>query len=189
MYAVVRTGGKQYTVRPGDVIRIEKLNNDLGSEVELTDILLVGGDRLVEGKPNVPNAKITAVVTQQAKDAKILIFKKKRRQGYRRMKGHRQLFTEIFVKSISLDGKSFEAEGQPQIIDVVAKRAERAAARNEISAEGAEASAGSPAKKSTKTASRGKKSAPAKKTTKSKSASGAKKKATAKPVKKAAKRS
>ena len=101
MYAIIRTGGKQYRVKAGDVVRVEKLPKELGSEFDLDEILVVGGDKTYVGQPTVTDAKVRVVVTQQAKAPKIIIFKKKRRQGYRKMQGHRQLYTELFIKSIT----------------------------------------------------------------------------------------
>lgn len=131
MYAVIRTGGKQYKVQPGDVIRVEKLEQALGSEFDLTDILMVGGENPVVGQPTVQNAAVTVVVTKQTKDRKVIIFKKKRRQGYRRFKTHRQPFTELFVKAISLNGKVTETDSAAKVVDVDAQRAERIKARSE----------------------------------------------------------
>lgn len=130
MYAIIRTGGKQYKVQPGDIVRVEKLNQQLGSEFDLTDILAVGGDKLSLGQPVVANAKVTVVVTKQAKAPKVIVFKKKRRQGYRRTQGHRQLFTELFVKSItSPDGQIVKTDAQPKVVDVAAVRDEKLKAR------------------------------------------------------------
>jgi large subunit ribosomal protein L21 len=130
MYAIIRTGGKQYKVQPGDVVRVEKLNQQLGSEFDLTEILAVGGENILLGQPLVANAKVTVVVTKQAKAPKVIVFKKKRRQGYRRTQGHRQLFTELFVKSItSPDGKIIKSEAQPKVVDVSAVREEKLKAR------------------------------------------------------------
>jgi large subunit ribosomal protein L21 len=130
MYAIIRTGGKQYKVQPGDVVRVEKLNQQLGSEFDLTEILAVGGDNVLLGQPLVANAKVTVVVTKQAKAPKVIVFKKKRRQGYRRTQGHRQFFTELFVKSItSPDGKIVNAEAKPKVVDVAAVRDEKLKAR------------------------------------------------------------
>jgi large subunit ribosomal protein L21 len=124
MYAIVRTGGKQYTVRAGDTLRVEKLPRELGSEFVLDEVLLVGGDKIHVGEPTLKDARVTVVVTQQAKAPKVIVFKKKRRQGYRRLHGHRQLFTELFVKSIqSPGGEVSEAEGQAQVIDPAKKAA------------------------------------------------------------------
>lgn len=131
MYAIIQSGGKQYRVQPGDVIRVEKLENALGSEFNLTEVLLVGGDASAVGAPLVQNATVTVVVTKQTKDRKVIIFKKKRRQGYRKFATHRQPFTELFVKSISLDGKIANAEGEANVVDVTQKRQDRIAARTE----------------------------------------------------------
>lgn len=116
MYAIIRTGGKQYRVKAGDVIRVEKFEGDLGSEMDLTDVVFVGGDKNFIGTPVVANAKVTVVVTNQARGPKVVVFKKKRRQGYRRTNGHRQPFTEIFVKAISNpDGQTSRAESEPLV--------------------------------------------------------------------------
>ena len=97
MFAVIRTGGKQYKVQPGDVLRVEKLEAELGSEMDLKEILLVGGDKTFVGAPTLSGAKVTVVVTNQQLAPKVVIFKKKRRQGYRRMGGHRQPYTEVEI--------------------------------------------------------------------------------------------
>jgi len=131
MYAVIRTGGKQYKVQPGDIIRVEKLENALGSEFDLTEVLMVGGDSPVIGAPVVQNAAVTVVVTKQTRDRKVIIFKKKRRQGYRRFKTHRQHFTELFVKAISLNGKVTNSDQAAKVVDVDAQRVERIHARTE----------------------------------------------------------
>ena len=131
MYAIIRTGGKQYRVQPGDVIRVEKLDQKLGSEFDLTDILMVGGEAPVVGQPTVKNAKVTVVVTKQTKDRKVIIFKKKRRQGYRRFKTHRQPFTELFVKAISLEGKTAKSDTQANVVDVDQARLDKIQARSE----------------------------------------------------------
>lgn len=111
MYAVIRTGGKQYKVKAGDLIQVELLEKSLGDEFEMDEVLFVGGKTSHVGEPTVNNAKVTVVVTKSDRAKKILVFKKKRRQGYRKMQGHRQSFTELFVKSItSPDGESAAAE-------------------------------------------------------------------------------
>jgi len=131
MYAVIRTGGKQYKVQPGDVIRVEKLENALGSEFNLTEVLMVGGESPVVGQPTVSNAHVTVVVTKQTRDRKVIIFKKKRRQGYRRFKTHRQPFTELFVKAISLNGQATKTDQTAKVVDVDAERMLRINERTE----------------------------------------------------------
>ena len=100
-YAVIRTGGKQYRVTPGDVIRIEKLDGESGAEVAFTEVLMTAdGDTIRVGTPLVSGARVTAQVIEQGKAKKVLVFKKKRRKNYRRHRGHRQLFTAVRVTAI-----------------------------------------------------------------------------------------
>lgn len=124
MYAVIRAGGKQYKVQAGDVLRLEKIEAELGSELQFTDVLMVGGDKTIIGSPVVKDAKVTVVVTRQAKSPKVIVFKKKRRQGYRKLQGHRQLYTEVFVKAITAEGQSSKAEKNAVVYDP-AKKDER----------------------------------------------------------------
>ena len=131
MYAIIKSGGKQYTVKPGDVLRVEKLEVELGAEIKLTDVLMVGGDKTFVGS-NLSNAQVTVVVTNQERGPKLVVFKKKRRQGYRRMGGHRQPYTELFVKSITNpDGLVANAEGKAHVFSPE-KRAARLAKTAEI---------------------------------------------------------
>ena len=165
MYAIIRTGGKQYTVKPGDVIRVEKLEQALGAELTLSDVLMVGGETPAVGKPLVKNASVTVVVTKQTRDKKVIVFKKKRRHGYRRFKTHRQHFTELFVKQITLDGKSVKAETSPDVVDVEQRRKDKIAARSLDTVETSKEASAKPAKKVAAKAKTAKKS-PAKKTAK-----------------------
>ncbi len=189
MYAIIRTGGKQYKVQAGDVIRVEKLENALGSEFESAEVLMVGGDTPVIGQPLVSGAKVTLVVTKQTKDRKVIIFKKKRRQGYRRFKTHRQPFTELFVKAIAHGGQVTKAEGSANVIDVDQARKDRIAARTEAknAAKQNRKSEGPVEKAARKVAKKkvAKKAAPKKAAKKGGSKSGAKKKAAKKTSKKA----
>lgn len=103
MFAVVRTGGKQYRVAPGDAIRVEKLAGEVGATIELEDVLLLAGEDAGAtrvGTPQVPGAKVVGTITEHGRGPKITIFKHKRRKGYRRKQGHRQDFTEIRVERI-----------------------------------------------------------------------------------------
>ncbi len=100
MYAVIQTGGKQYRVAEGDTIRVEKLLGDVGSKVEFDDILMVGGGKVAVGKPLVGGAKVVAEITAQDLAKKIIVFKMKRRKGYRRRRGHRQPYTELRIDSV-----------------------------------------------------------------------------------------
>ncbi|MBW2272230.1 MAG: 50S ribosomal protein L21 [Deltaproteobacteria bacterium] len=101
MYAVVRTGGKQVRVSPGDSVRVEKLTGEVGQRIELDEVLLVGGEGdLKVGKPTVDGAKVLGTITAQDRHPKITVFKMKRRKGYRRKQGHRQSYTEVHVDEI-----------------------------------------------------------------------------------------
>ncbi|ADL07529.1 50S ribosomal protein L21 [Thermosediminibacter oceani] len=103
MYAVIETGGKQYRVSQGDVIRVEKLNAAEGETIELDRVLAVSdGDKLLVGQPVLENAKVTATVLKHGKGKKIIVFKYKPKKNYRRKKGHRQPYTEIRIESILL---------------------------------------------------------------------------------------
>ncbi|MDH3699758.1 MAG: 50S ribosomal protein L21 [Alphaproteobacteria bacterium] len=106
MYAVIKTGGKQYKVAKDDVIAVEKLDAENGASVELTEVLLVGnGKDQTTGTPLVDGATVAAEVVTQTRGKKILVFKKKRRKDYRRTRGHRQLVTMLRITDILTDGK------------------------------------------------------------------------------------
>jgi large subunit ribosomal protein L21 len=101
MYAVVRTGGKQVRVAPGDAVRVEKLEGDVGDRIELSEVLLVAGEGDARiGTPLVEGAKVVGTITAQDRGEKIIVFKMKRRKGYRRKMGHRQFYTELRVDAI-----------------------------------------------------------------------------------------
>jgi large subunit ribosomal protein L21 len=101
MYAVVRTGGKQVRVAPGEAVRVEKLPGAVGDPVEFAEVLLVGGEGDTRvGRPLVAGARVVATITAQGRGPKITIFKQKRRKNYRRKQGHRQSYTEVRVESI-----------------------------------------------------------------------------------------
>ncbi len=101
MYAVVRTGGKQVRVAPGESVRIEKLAGEVGEKVELDEVLLVGGEGdLKVGTPTVGGAKVVGTITAQDRHPKITVFKMKRRKGYRRKNGHRQDLHQVEIKDI-----------------------------------------------------------------------------------------
>ena len=109
-YAVILTGGKQYRVAPGDVIRVEKLTGEPGAEVEFTEVLMTENDGGVRvGTPLVSGARVTGQVLQQGKAKKVLVFKKKRRKNYRRHQGHRQQFTAVRVTQIESGAESHGA--------------------------------------------------------------------------------
>ena len=102
MFAVLNTGGKQYKVSQGDLIKVEKLESDVGDTVTLSQVLMVGeGEDVEVGSPYVSNCEVTGEVVEQGKGAKIIVFKKKRRKGYRRKNGHRQRFTQLKITEIT----------------------------------------------------------------------------------------
>lgn len=101
MYAVVATGGKQYRVSPGDRIEVEKLAGDIGDTVTLTNVMMVGqGAEVVVGTPTLADAQVEARIVSQKRGKKIIIFKHKRRKGYRRKQGHRQSLTALHITDI-----------------------------------------------------------------------------------------
>jgi large subunit ribosomal protein L21 len=103
LFAIVQTGGKQYRVSPGDILRVERLPGERGDEVSLEQVLLVAQSEEVQvGQPLVPGARVLAEILRQGKAKKIMVFKKKRRKNYRRKQGHRQLYTAIQIKEIVL---------------------------------------------------------------------------------------
>jgi len=104
-YAVIRTGGKQYRVSPGELLRVESLPGEVGSEITFSEVLLTAADGAVQvGTPLVPGSSVNAHIVQHGKERKILVFKKKRRKNYRRRHGHRQHFTAVRINTINLGG-------------------------------------------------------------------------------------
>ena len=100
MYAVVKTGGKQYKVAPGDVIAIEKLPAEIGDTVELPVIFVADGDKIEADPEKAASTKVTAQVLDQFKDKKQLVFKFKKRKGYKKLRGHRQQLTRVRIMSV-----------------------------------------------------------------------------------------
>lgn len=100
MYAIIKTGGKQYCVEAGKKLFVEKLDAEVGAEVVFDQVLLVAGDEVRLGAPTVEGAKVTAKVLEQGKGAKIRIFKYKAKSNYRRRQGHRQPYTKVEVTAI-----------------------------------------------------------------------------------------
>jgi large subunit ribosomal protein L21 len=101
VYAIVETGGKQQKAVPGEILRVERLAAEVGDKVRLDRVMLVSRDGQVSlGNPFIDGATVTATVTAQDRGPKIIVFKKKKRKGYRRTKGHRQSFTAVRIESI-----------------------------------------------------------------------------------------
>ena len=101
MFAVIRTGGKQYRVAQDDVIEVEKLIGDAGGTITFGEVLMLGGDSPKSGAPLVSGASVTAEIVSQGKGEKVIAFKKKRRKNTHRKRGHRQPFTKVKVTEIS----------------------------------------------------------------------------------------
>ena len=104
-YAIIKTGGKQYRVKPGDVLDVEKLPLAVGSVTEFDQVLAISEDGVVNfGRPNVDGARVVAEVQSQYRDKKIVVFKYKRKTRYRRKKGHRQNYTRLLIQDIQAGG-------------------------------------------------------------------------------------
>jgi large subunit ribosomal protein L21 len=114
MFAVIRTGGKQYRVAAEDVIKVEKVKGDPGEIVQFGEVLVVGGDNVTLGAPTVAGASVAAEVLEQGRGAKVIAFKKRRRKNSRRKRGHRQEFTLIRVTEILTDGAKPTIAARPK---------------------------------------------------------------------------
>ena len=141
MYAVVRTGGKQYRVAPGDNLEVEKLAGDVGDSVVLEDVLLVAGDEGMQiGQPNVDGASVTARITGQHRGEKILVFRYRPKKRVRVRRGHRQFLTRLQILKISGEGYEYVKEEQaaaPEPVAAVVEAAVVEAVAEEVEAEAA----------------------------------------------------
>jgi large subunit ribosomal protein L21 len=113
MYAVIRTGGKQYRVAPGDVIRVESQATGTDGNVEFNDVLAVSGEVGQIGKPQ-SGARVVGQVMEQGRAEKILVFHYKRKKQYKKLRGHRQGFTAVRITEVAFDGQSFKAPELPK---------------------------------------------------------------------------
>jgi len=117
MYAVIKTGGKQYRVQPGDVVVVEKLDGDAGAAISFNEVLMLGGDKGVTvGAPLIDGAAVAATLIETRKGEKIKIFKKIRRQGYRRTNGHRQMESVLRITGIEGAGETAKWDGTVNLI-------------------------------------------------------------------------
>ncbi|HEY6338840.1 MAG TPA: 50S ribosomal protein L21 [Candidatus Sulfotelmatobacter sp.] len=155
MYAVIRAGGKQYRVAPGDVIRVESLGTGTNGQVEFPEVLAVSAAEGQVGKPQ-GEARVVGHVVEEGRGAKILVFHYKRKKQYKKLRGHRQAYTAVRITEIAFDGQSFKAPELPkkETKPVKAKAAE---------AEAPEAGAKSAKKKAAPKKATAKKTAPKKK--------------------------
>jgi large subunit ribosomal protein L21 len=110
MFAVIKTGGKQYRVAEDQMLKIEKIKGEPGEIVQLGEVLMLGGDKPSVGGPTVEGASVAAEVVEQGRGAKVIAFKKRRRQNSRRKRGHRQEFTRLRITEILTDGRKPAAE-------------------------------------------------------------------------------
>ncbi len=110
MFAVIKTGGKQYKVMPGYIITVEHLEGEAGHKININDVLMVGDDKASTiGTPLVAKSEVKVMIVEQGRSDKIIVFKKKRRQNYRRKAGHRQHLTCLWIEDIVVNGKSHPA--------------------------------------------------------------------------------
>lgn len=139
MYAVIKTGGKQYKVAAGDKLKVEKLTGDVGSKVVIDKVLvLADGDAITIGSPLVAGAKVNATVVSHGRGDKVMIFKFRRRKHYRKTQGHRQSYTEIIIDDVN--GKGAAAKSAAVKAEVAAKPVvEKAAAKKAPAAKKAKA--------------------------------------------------
>lgn len=101
MYAIIQTGGKQYQVSPGDVLRVESLKGEKGETVSIPQVLFVARDQeILVGRPYLEGVSVTAEILHQGRNRKVLVFKHKRRKGYKKLVGHRQPYTQIKIREI-----------------------------------------------------------------------------------------
>ena len=168
MYAVVKTGGKQYRVAKNDVLTVEKLEGDAGTTIELDNVLAMDdGKGLTVGAPSLPGAHVTAEVLEQKKGDKVVIFKKKRRKNYRRTRGHRQQLTVIRVTDILSSARKASAQKNEDSVTkdtkaasakkVASKTKGKANAKGKVKAKGkAKAVSKSVAKKAARKVAKGK---------------------------------
>lgn len=134
MFAIIKTGGKQYKVAAGDTIAVEKLAAEAGSDIDLDQVLMIGdGAKMTMGNPLVAGAVVACTVVEQTKGDKVIIFKKKRRQNYRRRRGHRQLLTILKISDIVPPGGTRKArpaaEAKPKAAPKPAATAAKKAAK------------------------------------------------------------
>ncbi len=162
MFAVFRTGGKQYRVAAEDVLKVDKIKGEPGEVVEFGEVLIVGGDSVTLGAPTVAGAMVAAQVLEQGRGAKIIAFKKRRRKNSRRKIGHRQEFTLLRITEILTDGNKPNKTVQPRPKRAPAPAAVAAAAASDGTAQAPQAAAAKSRKAPAKKPAKAKSKAPAK---------------------------
>ena len=101
MYAIIATGGKQYKVAEGDIIKVEKLGVEAGATVTFDQVLVVNNGRISVGNPTVANANVSATVVEEGKNRKVIVYRYKRKSGYHKKNGHRQPYTKVKIEKIN----------------------------------------------------------------------------------------
>ena len=148
MYAVIKTGGKQYRVQPGDVIVVEKLDGEAGANVSFGEVLMLGGDKGVTvGAPLIDGASVAATLVETRKGEKIKIFKKIRRQGYRRTNGHRQMESVLRITGIEGAGEKAKWDGDVSMMTKAEMNARARGLAPRVEATEAKPAKAAPAKK------------------------------------------
>ncbi len=137
MFAVIKTGGKQYKVAKDDVITVERLAGEAGGSVSFEQVLMLGGDETKVGAPVIEGASVSGEIVEQTRGDKIIVFKKKRRQNYRRKKGHRQDLTVVRITDILGSGKPKRAAKSKAKPKAKAEKPAEEAATNDAAAEAA----------------------------------------------------
>ncbi len=164
MFAVIKTGGKQYNVAVDNIIKVEKLDGNSGETIEFNDVLVMGkGDSVKVGSPLVPHARVCGTIIDQIRDDKVIIFKKNRRHNYRRKNGHRQYLTVVKITDILGEGEKPKAKAAPEKAKAEPKKeTPKAELKAKAPAKKAESKT-APAKKAPPSAKKSEAKAPAKK--------------------------
>jgi large subunit ribosomal protein L21 len=124
MYAVIKSGGKQYKVAPGDRVKLEKIEAAKGASVIFEQVLMIGGDEVKVGSPLVENAAVRGTVESQGRGNKIIVYKFKRRKGYHKKQGHRQDYTMVRIDEVQADAKAAQAAAAAAAADQSDERIE-----------------------------------------------------------------
>ena len=137
MYAIIATGGRQFIVSKGDKVKVEKIDAEVGSKVVLDKVLIVSGKETVVGTPYVEGATVEATVIGQGKAKKVIVYKYKPKKGYHKKNGHRQLFTQLQIDDVLLNGVALEDEAkeEPKAEEKPAKKAAKKPAKAKKPAE------------------------------------------------------
>ncbi len=147
MYAIIQTGGKQYRVQKGDILRVEKLNDEVGANIDFDHVLMLGDNGEIKVGADAAKAKVSAIVRAQGRGPKIVVFKKRRRKNYKLTKGHRQDFTAVQITEVAATGGTGKKAAAPKAKPVVKAEAKvEAKAETKAEAKPAEKKAAAPKK-------------------------------------------